>query len=101
MAQLVVKVAHLLAGAQVVGIDRHLGGIAQQVAGKAGGAGAGTQDSVLHVDACSLVQEQTGVVECNPAVVERLRAGHVDGGVLVSAHPQHGAHDALAVDRGV
>ena len=86
MAQLVVKVAHLLAGAQVIGIDGHLGGVAQQVAGKAGGAGAGTQDGVLHVDARALVQEQAGVVERDPAIVERLRAGHVDGGVLVGAH---------------
>ena len=101
MAQLVVKVAHLLAGAKVIGIDRYLCGIAQQVAGKAGGAGAGTQDGVLHVDARALVQEQTGVVECNPAVIERLRAGYVDGGVLVSAHAHHGAHDALAADGGV
>ena len=101
VAQLIVKVAHLLAGAQVIGIDRHLGGVAQQVAGKAGGAGAGSQDGVLHVDARALVQEQTGVVERDPAVVERLRAGHIDSGVLVSAHAQHGAHDALAVDGGV
>ena len=86
VAQLVVKVAHLLAGAQVVSIDGDLGGIAQQVAGKAGGAGAGTQDAVLHVDARALVQEQAGVVERDPAIVERLRAGHVDGGVLVGAH---------------
>ena len=86
MAQLVVKVAHLIAGAQVIGIDGDLGGIAQQVAGKAGGAGASTQDGVLHVDASALVQEQAGVVERDPAIVERLRAGHVDGGVLVGAH---------------
>ena len=66
--------------------DGDLGGIAQQVAGKAGGAGAGTQDGVLHVDARALVQEQAGVVERDPAIVERLRAGHVDGGVLVGAH---------------
>ena len=86
VAQLVVKVAHLLSGAQVVSIDGDLGGIAQQVAGKAGGAGAGTQDGVLHVDARALVKEQAGVVERDPAIVERLRAGHVDGGVLVGAH---------------
>ena len=30
-------VAHLTAGAQVVGIDGHLGGVAQQVSGEAGG----------------------------------------------------------------
>ena len=101
VAQLVVKVAHLLAGAQVIGIDGHLGGVAQQVAGKAGGAGAGTQDGVLHVDARALVQEQAGVVERDPAVVERLRAGRIDGGVLVGAHAQHGAHDALAGNGGV
>ena len=101
MAQLVVKVAHLLAGAQVVSIDGDLGGIAQQVAGKAGGAGTGTQDGVLHVDARALVQEQAGVVECDPAIVERLRAGHVDGGVLVGAHAQHGSHDSLAGNGGV
>ena len=58
----------------------------RQVAGKAGGAGTGTQDGVLHVDARALVQEQTGVVERDPAVIERLRAGYVDSGVLVSAH---------------
>ena len=57
MAQLVVKVAHLLSR-QVVSIDGDLGGIAQQVAGKAGGAGAGTQDGVLHVDARALVQDR-------------------------------------------
>ena len=101
VAQLVVKVAHLFAGTQVIGIDGHLGGIAQQVAGKAGGAGAGTQDGVLNVDVRALVQEQAGVVERDPAVVERLRAGHVDGGVLVSAYAQHGARDALAGNGGV
>ena len=41
---------------------------------------------MLHVDARALVQEQAGVVERDPAIVERLRAGHVDGGVLVGAH---------------
>ena len=56
---------------------------------------------MLHVDASALVQKQTGVVERDPAVVERLRAGHVDGGVLVGAHAQHGAHDALAGNGGV
>ena len=101
MAQFVVKVAHLLASAQVISVDSDLGGVAQQVAGKAGGAGAGTQNGVLHVDARALVQEQAGVVECDPAIVERLRAGHVDGGVLVGAHAQHGAHDALAGNGGV
>ena len=55
VAQLVVKVAHLFAGAQVIGIDGHLGGVAQQIAGEAGGAGTGTQDGVLHVDARALV----------------------------------------------
>ena len=51
---------------------------------------------MLHVDASALVQKQTGVVECDPAIVERLCAGHIDGGVLVGAHAQYGAHDALA-----
>ena len=56
---------------------------------------------MLHVDACAFVQEQAGVVERDPAVVERLRTGNVDGGVLVGTHTQHGAHDALAGNGGV
>ena len=56
---------------------------------------------MLYVDARALVQEQAGGIERDPTVVERLRAGHVDGGVLVGAHAQHRAHDALSGNGGV